>query len=300
MGVLQGDTLAPLLFIIVLDYVLRNTMSPDLGLTIHPRQSRRIPAVTVTDLDFADDLALVSDTVQQAEKLLHDLESAASAVGLSLNASKTEYMTLNISDDSTVKSKNGAPIKQVEDFKYLGSFIADDRKDFNSRKGQAWSACIKLQKIWTSGISEALKTKFFRLCVEPVLLYGSETWTINKVFQKRLDGCYTRLLMKAKNLNWKKHPTLKQIYGNIPPISTTVATRRARFAGHCMRASNQVISTIMPWREQQAKRGRRPLTFLDTVARDTDMDLKDLRAVMLDRGVWSTIVAGVSTDSRKK
>ena len=43
----------------------------------------------------------------------------------------------------------------------------------------------------------------------------------------------------------------------------------------------------MPWREQQAKRGRRPLTFLDTVARDTDMDVEDLRAVMLDRGVWS-------------
>ena len=95
-GVLQGDTLAPFLFIIVLDYVLRSCMCFDNGLTITPRQSRRLPGVKVTDLDFADDLDLLSDTIQQAEKLLHDLEYAAKLVGLSLNASKTEFMTVNI------------------------------------------------------------------------------------------------------------------------------------------------------------------------------------------------------------
>ena len=68
----------------------------DNGLTITPRQSRRLPGVKVTDLDFADDLDLLSDTIQQAEKLLHDLEYAAKLVGLSLNASKTEFMTVNI------------------------------------------------------------------------------------------------------------------------------------------------------------------------------------------------------------
>ena len=297
MGVLQGDTLAPFLFIIVLDYVLRNSISLEQGLTIVPRKSRRVPAVTVTDLDFADDLALLSDTIQNAESLLHDLEEAAHLVGLSLNARKTEFMQINIEDDSAIKALDGTTLKTVEDFKYLGSYVANDKKDFNVRKGLAWTACIRLQKIWTSGISKELKTKFFRACVEPVLLYGSETWTVNKEFQKRLDGCYTRLLMKAKNLNWKDHPTIHQIYGSLPRISTTVATRRARFAGHCMRASDQLISTILPWREQQKKRGRRPLTFLDTVARDTDIAVEDIRTVMLDRATWRTVVDDISSDT---
>ena len=299
MGVLQGDTLAPFLFIIVLDYVLRNSMSSDQGLTIIPRKSRRVPAVKVTDLDFADDLALIADTINQAEKLLHDLEHAASSVGLSINSSKTEFMALNIEEnDPAIKSINGNSIEQVEDFKYLGSYIANDRKDFNTRKGLAWTACTRLQKIWTSKISEELKTKFFRACVEPVLLYGSETWTLNKEFQKRLDGCYTRLLMKVKNLNWQDHPNLQRIYGDLPRISTTVAIRRARFAGHCMRASDQIISTILPWREQQKNRGRRPLTFLDTVARDTEVQVDDLRTAMSDRAVWRTLVNGVSSATR--
>ena len=61
-GVLQGDTLAPYLFIIVLDYVMRQATEgkeEELGLTLKKRQSRRIGAQSVTDLDFADDLALL-------------------------------------------------------------------------------------------------------------------------------------------------------------------------------------------------------------------------------------------------
>jgi len=40
-GVLQGDTFAPFLFIIVLDYVLRVSMTPEFGLTLKRRQSSR-------------------------------------------------------------------------------------------------------------------------------------------------------------------------------------------------------------------------------------------------------------------
>ena len=210
-------------------------------------------------------------------------------------------MTVNIkTTDETVRTIHGDNIKHVEDFRYLGSYIADSRKDFNIRKGMAWSACIKLQKIWTSGIADHLKVRFFRACVEPVLLYGSETWTLKKEGEKRLDGCYTRLLMKAKNISWKKHPTLQQIYGDLPPITTVLAKRRARFAGHCMRASDQSISSILPWRVRQANRGRRPLTFLDTVARDAGLDVGDIKNAMLDRAVWRDIVGGISTECRRK
>ena len=56
--VLQLDTLAPYLFILVLDYVMRVAIGNDkglLGFTVTPRKSRRHPAKVITDLDFADD-----------------------------------------------------------------------------------------------------------------------------------------------------------------------------------------------------------------------------------------------------
>ena len=72
-GVLQGDTLAPYLFIIALDYVLRSSIDPNksLGFIIDKAKSRRHPAVKLTDADYADDLALLSDKCSDAEKMLH-------------------------------------------------------------------------------------------------------------------------------------------------------------------------------------------------------------------------------------
>ena len=57
-GVLQGDTLAPFLFILCLDYVLRNSIDKinHHGFTLEKTASRRHPAVKITDADYADDL----------------------------------------------------------------------------------------------------------------------------------------------------------------------------------------------------------------------------------------------------
>ena len=60
-GVLQGDTLAPYIFIIVMDYCLRvatDGKEEGLGFTINHRRSRRVGPLIITDLDFADDIAL--------------------------------------------------------------------------------------------------------------------------------------------------------------------------------------------------------------------------------------------------
>ena len=82
-GVLQGDTLAPYLFIICLDYVLRTSIDKirENGFELTKRRSKRYPAKTITDADYADDLALLVNTPNQAEALLHSLERAAAGIG---------------------------------------------------------------------------------------------------------------------------------------------------------------------------------------------------------------------------
>ena len=110
-GVLQGDTLAPFFFIIVLDYILRLSLDNlnDRGVQIQPRGRRRHPAQQLTDLDFADDLALITELVEDAEALLQSLERAAARIGLYCNESKTEY--INTTDSShNLKSLSGGTI----------------------------------------------------------------------------------------------------------------------------------------------------------------------------------------------
>ena len=96
--VLQGDTLAPYLFVIVVDYIMRQTIANNeerLGFQLTRRQSRRVPGKTITDLDFADDIALVSENNQQAQELLLRLENEANKVGLHLNSKETKFMSFN-------------------------------------------------------------------------------------------------------------------------------------------------------------------------------------------------------------
>ena len=95
---MQGDTLAPFLFVTVLDYALSKAISgkeEELGLTLTPRRSRRIPAESICDLDFADDIVLMINTATQAHQLLMRVERECKGVGLGLNCSKTKTMYIN-------------------------------------------------------------------------------------------------------------------------------------------------------------------------------------------------------------
>ena len=161
-GILQGDTLAPFIFIVVVDYILRMSIDKisDKGLQIHPRKCSRQPATYLTDTDFADDIALVSNSLDNAEALLNSLESAANCIGLYLNETKTEYINKcqTANNNFEIKTLNGKSLKQVDDYKYLGSFISSSEKDFKTRKGMAWSACNDMHKIWTSNLNTKIKS----------------------------------------------------------------------------------------------------------------------------------------------
>ena len=93
----QGDMLAPFIFIICLDYVQRTSVDKikHLVLTLTKARSRRHPAVTITDPDYANDLALMADTIADVQTLLHSLETGSGDIGLYVNAKKTEYMSYN-------------------------------------------------------------------------------------------------------------------------------------------------------------------------------------------------------------
>ena len=68
-GVLQGDTLAPYPFAIVIDYCMRQAIGDDaerLELTLERRKRRRVGPKIITDVDSADDIALISEDMDKA------------------------------------------------------------------------------------------------------------------------------------------------------------------------------------------------------------------------------------------
>ena len=212
----------------------RTSISSSDGLTLKPYQTGRYPAENLADLDYADDIVLLEDCIEAAQDLLKRFEEASHEVGLLLNAPMTQYMHLNPSSDTPLFASDGSKIDCVEDFKYLGGY-SDTEHDMSVRIALAWSALHSLQAVWKSPIKKSTKTKVFKACIETILLYGSDSWTLNVKCKKRLGGTYTRMLRMAYNISWKSHPTNKALYGSLPCVTETVHQRRLSLAGHVTR-----------------------------------------------------------------
>ena len=94
---MQGDVLAPFLFVILVDYIMTKRKG-DRGFNFQPKigtSSRGKPTSKVNDLDFADDIALLENNLLNANKQLAALRGEAAHIGLEVNAAKTEFMALN-------------------------------------------------------------------------------------------------------------------------------------------------------------------------------------------------------------
>ena len=77
----------------------------------------------MTDVDYADDLAIVTYKTSEATILLDKIENTAKEIGLNINSGKTEFISINQGENEKMKSLNGKNIKKVSDFKYLRSYI---------------------------------------------------------------------------------------------------------------------------------------------------------------------------------
>ena len=245
-GVLQGDTLAPFLFIICLDYTLRTSIDiiRENGIERTKKRIRRYSAKTITDADYVDDTGILANTPNQAETLQHSLERVAAGIGLHVNAQKTEYMCYNQIGDISVLE--GTSLKLVDKFTYLGSSVSSPEKNIDTQLTRAWTAIDRQSIIWKSDLIDKMKRSFLQAVVVSILLYGCTTWTLTKRLEK-LDGNYTRMLRAMLNKSWRQHPTRHQLYGHLPPITKTIHVRRTRHAGPCWKSRDELISDVLLW-----------------------------------------------------
>ena len=153
-GLLKGDILAPYLFIICQNYVLRTSIDKMKGnvFKLTKERSRRYPAQTITDADNAEDIALLANTPAQGETLIHSLERATAGIGLHVNAHKTEYMCFNQRGD--ISTLNRSSLKLVNKFTYQRSSVSSTEIDINTRLAKAWTTINSLSVIWKSHLTD--------------------------------------------------------------------------------------------------------------------------------------------------
>ena len=270
-GVKQGCNMSGFLFLIIMDWVMRRTVR-------HGENGIRWRFTSkLDDLDFADDIATLSATKQQMQDKTRRMEEEAKRVGLKINTAKTKNMRINARNQEKIKI-NGQDIEETEEFTYLGATVCKEgggMKDLKNRLSKARGAFIKLKKIWSSkAISRRTKLRLYKTLVVPVLLYGCETWKMNKGDNKAVDVFLNKCLRRIFNIQWQDHISTEELLrrANMNPLSEEVKWRRWKMIGHILRQDqNNDCNTAMTWApEGRRRRGRPKTTWRRTVEKERD------------------------------
>ena len=280
-GVRQGCLLSPSLFNLFLEFVMKDVQSLDSGI--------EMGNMHMNNIRYADDTTLVEMVFEKLQISTNALEDACRKWGMKINPTKCKVM----SGDPRDITLDSTPIDKVNSFVFLGSNVPTVEDDVKRRtRLAAWSFGRLKNTIWSNhDISRSLKVRIYRALILPIATYGSESWTLRKADQCKLESFEMRCLrsiLGVRLLDKIRNTEIRQRLNITRTITEEITQRRLKWFGHVARMPQQRLprqvyphdfDTLRP-------RGRPPTRWRDQVQTDLGMPLQDAEHQAQGRPEW--------------
>ncbi len=316
-GVRQGCVLAPVLFnifLICVTSILRRDIQNRAGVTLDYRLDgslfniRRLQASTkvteehILELQYADDCALVAHTPDALQAALTAAVTAYNRLGLSVNIQKTEVICQWNNPPPLAEPQfriRGEILKNVPDFKYLGSFLSTTSNldiEIQHRIKQAAASFGRLRDRVFQNEDLTLNTKVtvYRAICLSSLLYGCEAWTLYRRHLKLLEALHIKCLQKILGITWRDripHIDILQRTNSIS-VEATIAKHQLRWLGHVIRMPEERLPRkILYGQLHQARRNaggpkKRLKDHLKNTLKSCGIEPTRLEDLASERDVW--------------
>ena len=319
--------LAPTLFNLFFDAVIRLAITDNysevclsylLDADLVGNRKKLTLYVSVSDLEYADDMALISDSFGVLTTLLASLDSTCRIMGLSINYKKTKLLSVLPNDDIQPPSPillhpDCDPIEVVTSFQYLGSIVSNECTsdiEISSHITKVSQSFGSLNHIlWhQKKIRCTTKLSIFNFVVLSTLLYGLETAVFLEPQINRPQSFVMRCLHSILGVSLRdgQRDTSFRKIAHIQRVSSMLTQSRLHLLGHIMRMSEdrlpRQLLVCAPAHGRRSTGGQK-LRWNDLVLRDLQSCNLDgeWRALTQDRSEWRNRVRiGTSNVNQQK
>ena len=230
----------------------------------------------INNLRYADDTTIMAESKEELKSLLMKVKEDSEKFDLKLNTQKTKIMA---SGPITSWEIDGETVETVSDFILGGSKITADgdcSHEIKRRLLFGRKIMTNLDSIFKSrDVTFPTKVCLVKAMVFPVVVYGSESWTIKEAKCRRIDAfelwCWRRLLRVPWTARRSNQSILKEISPGIS-LEGMMLKLKLQYFGHLMGRVDSLEKTLMLGEiGGRRRRGRPRMRWLDGITDSMDV-----------------------------